>query len=41
MSEQSDLVTINVDAACVPNPGKGAYACLLEYQGHRRIVRGG
>lgn len=40
MSEQNDLVTIHVDAACVPNPGWAAYACLLEYQGHRRIVQG-
>lgn len=29
-----------VDGACVPNPGKAAYAFLLDYKGHRKVDKG-
>lgn len=32
--------TINMftDGACSGNPGPGAYACILQYQGHEKII---
>lgn len=34
-------VTIYSDGGCHPNPGAGAWAAVLEYNGHRKELSGG
>lgn len=40
MSEIVNKVVIWTDGGCVPNPGKGGWAALLDYQGTRKLVHG-
>lgn len=36
----ADKVTIFCDGACSPNPGKGGWAALLKYKGHKKEISG-
>ena len=33
-------VTLFTDGSCLGNPGPGAWACVLRYGKHERILRG-
>lgn len=35
-----NLLYIYCDGACVPNPGEGGWAALLDYNGNRKVVHG-
>src|SRR5690242_11288204 len=36
----TDILYIYTDGACVPNPGAGGWACLLDYKGNRKVLSG-
>lgn len=38
--KQKDAVYLYTDGACVPNPGDGGWAVLLEYNGFRKLIHG-
>ena len=40
MSEIMQTVKIWTDGACMPNPGNGAWAALLECEGKRKLISG-
>lgn len=35
-----NIVYIYCDGACVPNPGEGGWAALLDYNGNRKLIHG-
>lgn len=35
-----DTLYIYCDGACVPNPGQGGWAALLDYNGNRKVIHG-
>ncbi len=35
-----NIVYIYCDGACVPNPGEGGWAALLDYNGNRKVLHG-
>lgn len=37
---EKPIVKIWTDGGCIPNPGKGGWAALLDYNGTRKVVSG-
>ena len=35
-----DPITIYTDGGCSPNPGRGGWAALLRYKGHKKLISG-
>lgn len=35
-----NILYIYCDGACVPNPGEGGWAALLDYNGNRKLIHG-
>jgi ribonuclease HI len=35
-----NILYIYTDGACVPNPGEGGWAALLDYNGNRKVIHG-
>ncbi len=41
MSEEPKIVVVHTDGACSGNPGPGGWGAILEWNGHRKELKGG